>query len=133
MVWYTSMKTGKLIFGLIVIASMGISSCTNNEQFSIPSSITEASSVAVTSETPKEVYYHVSFINDDETLLYETDVLKGDTATYVGESPTKEENSEFKYVFIGWDQPLTNINEDLVTKAVYKSIAKENWSPVIWF
>lgn len=133
MVWYTSMKTGKLIFGLIVIASMGISSCTNNEQFSIPSSITEASSVVVTSETPKEVYYHVSFINDDETLLYETDVLKGDTATYVGESPTKEENKEFKYEFIGWDQPLININEDLVTKAVYKSIAKENWSPVIWF
>ena len=127
------MKNKGLLFGLLNIIFLSVSGCTNNEQQISTSFSIEQSSSVVNIESSQDIYYHVSFINDDETLLYETDVLKGDTATYVGESPTKEENKEFKYEFIGWDQPLTNINEDLVTKAVYKSIAKENWSPVIWF
>ena len=127
------MKNKKLLFGLLNIIFLSVGGCTNNEQHRTTSSSIEQSSSVVNIESSKDIYYHVSFINDDETLLYETDVLKGDTATYVGESPTKEENKEFKYEFIGWDQPLININENLVTKALYKRIAKENWSPVIWF
>lgn len=127
------MKNKKLLFGLLNIIFLSVCGCTNNEQHRTYSSSIEQSSSVVNIESSKDIYYHVSFINDDGTLLYETDVLKGDTATYVGESPTKKEDSEFKYEFIGWDQPLININENLVTKALYKSIAKENWSPVIWF
>ena len=132
------MKNKRLLFGLLNIIFISVTSCTNNEQqrtISSSSSVLsiESSSSSLSQESIQDIYYHVSFINDDETLLYETDVLKGDTATYVGVTPTKKEDSEFKYEFIGWDQPLININNDLVTKALYKSIAKENWGPVIWF
>ena len=132
------MKNKRLLFGLLNIIFISVTSCTNNEQqrtISSSSSVLSIESISssLSQESIQDIYYHVSFINDDETLLYETDVLKGDTATYVGVTPTKEEDDEFKYEFIGWDQPLNNINMDLVTKALYKSIAKENWGPVIWF
>ncbi len=132
------MKNKRLLFGLLNIVFISVAGCTNNEQqrtISSSSSVLSVESISssISEQSSKDIYYHVSFINDDETLLYETDVLKGDTATYVGVTPIKEENSEFKYEFIGWDQPLININMDLVTKALYKSIAKENWGPVIWF
>ncbi|MBO6261614.1 MAG: hypothetical protein J6N95_03310 [Bacilli bacterium] len=132
------MKNKRLLFGLLNIIFISVTGCTNNEQqrtLSSSSSVLSVESIpsSLSQESIQDIYYHVSFINDDETLLYETDVLKGDTATYVGVTPTKEEDDEFKYEFIGWDQPLNNINMDLVTKALYKSIAKENWGPVIWF
>ena len=132
------MKNKRLLFGLLTIIFISVTSCTNNEQqrtISSSSSVLSVESISssLSQESIQDIYYHVSFINDDETLLYETDVLKGDTATYVGVTPTKEEDDEFKYEFIGWDQPLNNINMDLVTKALYKSVAKENWGPVIWF
>ena len=132
------MKNKRLLFGLLNIIFISVTGCTNNEQqrtMSSSSSVLSVESISssLSQESIQDIYYHVSFINDDETLLYETDVLKGDTATYVGVTPIKEEDDEFKYEFIGWDQPLININNDLVTKALYKSIAKENWGPVIWF
>ena len=132
------MKNKRLLFGLLNIIFISVTSCTNNEQqrtISSSSSVLSVESISssISAQSSKDIYYHVSFVNDDETLLYETDVLKGDTATYVGVTPTKEEDDEFKYEFIGWDQPLININKDLVTKTLYKSIAKENWGPVIWF
>lgn len=132
------MKNKRLLFGLFNIIFISVIGCTNNEQqrtVSSSSSVLSVESISssLSQESIQDIYYHVSFVNDDETLLYETDVLKGDTATYVGVTPTKEEDKEFKYEFIGWDQPLININNDLVTKALYKSIAKENWGPVIWF
>ena len=79
-----------------------------------------------------EVYYHVTFVNYDESILYEYDVLKGSEATYTGEDPVKEEDDEFTYEFDGWDKDLTNIQSDTTFVAQYKATAKENWGPIIW-
>lgn len=100
-----------------------------------PSSvISTPSSEAPSSNTePVEVYYHVKFLNYDETLLYETDVLEGTEAVYKGEEPTKPEDDEFKYEFVGWDKDLKNIKSDITLVAQFKAVAKENWSPIIWF
>ncbi len=92
-----------------------------------------SSSEQPSSSTPVEVYYHVSFLNYDETLLYEVDVLEGTEAVYQGEEPTKPEDSEFTYEFEGWDQDLSSITSDLTTKAVFKQIDKINYGPIIWF
>jgi len=77
--------------------------------------------------------YKIRFVNYDDSLLYETKVKENDEATYVGETPVKPEDDEFKYEFSGWDKELKSIKESFTTKAQYKPIAKENWGPIHWF
>ena len=101
------------------------------------SSINDSSSSSESSSSvPQEIYYHVTFINDDEdeTVLYEVDVLEGTEAVYSGETPTKAEDDEFTYEFQGWDKEdeLKQVEADVTTKAVYKAKGKENWSPIHW-
>ena len=127
-----------LISALTVISLI---SCGNLKPSS-DSKIDEESSIIPTSysyssdDIPSsniETYYHVTFVNYDDSLLYEVDVKEGETATYVGETPTKPEDDEFTYEFSGWDKDLDNILSDLTTKAMYDAISKEGWSSIIWF
>lgn len=92
----------------------------------------DTSSISSESSSLEAIYYHVTFVNYDETVLYEVDVPEGEEAIYKGEDPTKEEDDEFTYEFDGWDQDLTNIISDVTAVAQYKAVAKENWSPIIW-
>lgn len=80
-----------------------------------------------------DVYYHVTFVNYDNSVLYEIDVLEGSEALYSGEDPVKEEDDEFTYEFIGWDVDLKAVSSDMTAKAVYEYHAKENWGEIIWF
>lgn len=87
--------------------------------------------VATYKSTPL-VYHHVTFVNYDDSVLYETDVVEGRAVTYKGETPTKPEDDEFKYEFEGWDQNLSPIMTDVTIKAKYKEIAKVPWGPIEW-
>ena len=91
-----------------------------------------SSSEEPSSSIPEETYYHVTFLNYDETLLYEVDVLEGTEAIYQGETPTRPDQDGFRFTFYGWDQDLSSITCDLITKATYVS-SDEGWSPIIWF
>ena len=100
------------------------------------SRVEESSSEESSSESSIQTYYHVKFVNYDDSLLYEVDVLEGSTATYVGETPTKPDYDIYTYVFDGWDKDLTVINSDLTTKAQYDQKVKEEeqgWGPIHWF
>lgn len=105
-----------------------------SSESSITSSVELSSSIdESTTSSEEETYYHVTFVNYDDSLLYEVDVLEGSAATYSGVDPVKEEDDEFTYEFIGWDIDLTSITSDITAKAQYNPVAKENWGPIIWF
>ena len=93
----------------------------------------KTSSEQPSSSIKEDTYYHVTFVNYDESVLYEVDVLEGNEALYSGEKPVKEEDDEFTYEFIGWDKELTNIQSDTTFIAQFEAVAKENWGPIIWF
>ena len=128
-----------LLLSTLVIFSL--ISC-NKEQQEQPVDSKDSSSLPIlitsslddnTSSKKEDVYYHVVFINYDETVLYEADVLEGNAAIYSGEEPVKAEDDEFTYEFDGWDKDLTNIQSDTIFIAQFKAVAKENWGPIHWF
>ena len=83
----------------------------------------------------EEIYYHVTFVNYDDSVLYEVDVLEGEEAIYDGEIPTRDEDEKCTYSFKGWDIDLTSIVSDVTAKATYLEIAKADegeWEPIIW-
>ena len=147
----STMAKKKIVFGTFLLLIAGLSwgcqkaesssptseNTSSSEELSSQSSISETTeSSAIPSSTSSQgesLTYHVRFLNDDETLLYETDVKEGGTALYVGDEPTKEEDDEFTYTFNGWDKDLTNVQEDFDAKAVYTAVPKENWGSISWF
>lgn len=115
-------------------ALFSLISCVDNQTSNNGSSDNGGSSDSGSnSSIPQDIYYHVTFVNDDEnkTVLYEVDVLEGNEAVYSGETPTKAEDDDFVYTFKEWDRDLSNITEDVTTKAVYELTAKNNWGPLI--
>ena len=105
----------------------------SSSAISSSSNVVSSSSSVVASSSVAPVTYHVIFVNYDDSLLYEVDVLEGSAATYSGIDPVKEEDDEFTYEFIGWDIDLSSITSDITAKAQYNPVAKENWGPIIWF
>jgi hypothetical protein len=69
-------------------------------------------------------------VNYDDSVLYTTNVIQGQTAVYVGATPTRPATSEFTYVFTGWDRTLTNITSAFTTKAQFSSTT--NTYTVTW-
>ena len=80
--------------------------------------------------------YKVTFLNYDDTFLYETIVFEGKPAYYSGKLPERlsgeEDESDFVYKFAGWDQDLTAVYSDITTRATYEYVASQEWGPIIW-
>lgn len=70
-------------------------------------------------------YYKVTFLNSDEVVLYQEEILEGTTPAYKGDTPTIARTDEnTKLVFDHWDKTLKPIYEDTTYTAVYVSEAK---------
>lgn len=67
--------------------------------------------------------YTVTFVDHDGSILRESLVIEGDSATAPEENPERD-----GYVFIGWDRDFENITENLIVTALYekKSEAPED-------
>ena len=63
--------------------------------------------------------FSVQFLNYDGTLLYETHVAEGETAVYQGPTPSRLNTYDIRYEFLKWDRDLSNVQDDIVTTAVY--------------
>lgn len=112
----------------ILITEPLSSSSSSEEVINVSSDIQSS-----TTSEQQSAYYHVTFVNYDNSVLYEVDVLEGSEALYSGEDPVKEEDDEFTYEFIGWDKELTDIQSNTTFIAQFKAVAKEGWGPIIWF
>ena len=99
-------------------AIFSLISCTNEE----------------TTSFEQKPQYKVTFLNYDDTFLYETMVYEGREARYSGKTPTREVEGtdDFYYKFAGWDKDISYVISDLTTKATFEYVAKENWSPIYW-
>ena len=66
--------------------------------------------------------YTVTFKNDDGTVLQESEMPFGSTASYQHmANPTKKPTVQFTYTFAGWDNDTTLVTKDLTFTAVYTS------------
>ena len=77
--------------------------------------------------------YKVTFLNYDDTFLYETMVFEGSKAYYSGKVPTKNEGEspDFHYEFRGWDPDISCITSDLITHATFELVIDDDgWGPV---
>lgn len=78
------------------------------------------------SKNDKNKTYTVTFLNYDNTLLYQAkDIKEGQPAIYAGETPSRPEVDGVTYTFIGWDKDISAIYSDLAVFAKY-SDSKNN-------
>jgi hypothetical protein len=69
-----------------------------------------------------EKYYKVRFLNDDGSVLFETDqVLANVTPAYQGNTPLKAKTDQYTYAFKGWDKMIAPATADADYTATYES------------
>ena len=69
--------------------------------------------------------YHCTFVNWDGSTLYETDVNRGESVEYRGETPTRPSevsgDRTIDWQFIGWSASLNNITSDMTFRAQFNA------------
>ena len=70
-----------------------------------------------------ECLYTCTFQNYDGTVLWSTQVNRGESAIYQGATPTKPDtvtdSGTIEWTFVGWDKTLDNVKKDTVFVAQY--------------
>ncbi len=64
--------------------------------------------------------YTVTFMNGNE-VLQSTEVEYGATPVYEGETPSKQADTQYTYVFAGWEPEITAVAGDVTYQAVFTS------------
>ena len=80
--------------------------------------------------------YKVTFLNYDDTFLYEAMVFEGHEAFYSGKVPTKNEGEspDFHWEFTGWDPDVSCVTSNMVTRATFEYVVDQEWSPITsWY
>lgn len=77
-----------------------------------------------------ELGWKIAFVNDDDTLIYATNVQANATVEYLGETPTKAADAEYTYTFKGWTPALAAATADATYKATFTPtpVAAEDWA-----
>ena len=116
-------KTIKLLFSSFALLSL--ISCVNTQPTSSSQNSGDSSiiPISITSSKVDDIYYTVTFLNYDDTLLGTDRVILGGEAHYNGETPKRAADDEYTYTFKGWDEDLSSITSDITTKATYEQVA----------
>ena len=70
----------------------------------------------------------ITFVDEDGTVLQETQVAAGRTPEYTGDTPTKPADKDYTYTFDTWDPEITTVTDDATYTAVYKKKKKSSGS-----
>ena len=70
------------------------------------------------------VFYTIQFKNYNDTLLQSIQVQEGMMPVYAGATPTRDEDEENVYTFIGWTPNVVVATADAVYTAVYEATPK---------
>ncbi len=68
--------------------------------------------------------YTVRFLDEDGTELENQLVAYGVVPAYQGETPTKEDDEEYRYIFAGWSPRVTAVTSDAAYYATYTAHKK---------
>ncbi len=88
--------------------------------------------------TEVKLQVKVKFINEDKNVLSEENYYCGETPEYSGNTPTKQEDEQYSYKFIGWSigdtlyKTLPQANEDLTFTATYEKVLKSYLLTIIY-
>ena len=78
------------------------------------------SDLTVTAQYEKIIiYYTITFVNDDGTVLQASQVAEGEMPVYTGETPTKQETAEFRYFFECWTPEIVPAIANATYTATY--------------
>lgn len=69
--------------------------------------------------TPK---FLVRFLNHDGSVIHETKVVRGNRAQEPVETPVREKDGTYNYLFTGWNKTFNNIQGELDVTAQYDAI-----------
>ena len=67
--------------------------------------------------------YTITWLNYDGTKLLTTEVEYGSMPTYTGETPEKEGDDQYTYVFTGWEPKLVAVTGDATYTAIFADSA----------
>ena len=70
------------------------------------------------------VSYNISFINWDGSNLQNLNVTEGDMPQYTSTMPTRPDDEENTYIFIGWNPEIVPATEDAIYTATYEAVPK---------
>ncbi|MGN1417991.1 MAG: fibronectin type III domain-containing protein, partial [Acutalibacteraceae bacterium] len=75
------------------------------------------------------IYYNVTWLDENNKILQTQTVRSGSDAVYSGKTPTKSADDNYHYIFKGWSDETTNIQEDISVTTVFEAAA-HNYSVV---
>ena len=75
--------------------------------------------------------YTITFKNYDGTVLQTSTVECGETPSYTGATPTREQTAQYTYTFKGWSPTIASVTQDQVYTAQFTQTTRSY--TVIWY